>query len=362
MSLKTILSFCFILCLTFHSFSAPKFPFPTNETYKYGIKATNFSYRDVQSVYDVFMANYYEESGNLARIKWDQPSQTVSEGIGYGMMVMVYMDNATNNTQGKFDKLWSYYQKWPNGNGLMHWKINGFSGVAEQNGATDGDLDVAFALVMAYAQWGDEKYKSAAKSLIQKIRTHEVNGGNYLKPGDAWDSEKNPSYFATVALDVFKEVGETNWSTVMSQSYSLLKMCCNGSTGLVPDWCSESGQPSGGERGEYNFDAARTPWRMAHAYAWFGHSDAKDVAEKMCSWIKSNTSGNPTLIKSGYKLDGTPTGDHNIPTFIGPFICAGMVNSTHQTWVNTGYTKLTSFNGDDNYYNESMHDTFYKPK
>jgi len=32
------------------------------------------------------MSRFYEESGDLARIKWDTPSQTVSEGIGYGML------------------------------------------------------------------------------------------------------------------------------------------------------------------------------------------------------------------------------------------------------------------------------------
>lgn len=348
MSQKNIISACIILILVCFAWTAPKFPFPQNGKYKYGIKATNGHHSHVQSVYNVFLKNYYEESGNLARIKFDKPDQTVSEGIGYGMIVMVYMDNATNNTQPKFDKLWNYYKKFRNGNDLMDWKINGFSGVAATGGATDGDLDFPFALTMAYAQWGHAKYKTDAKELIKKIAQHEVNGNNHLKPGDQWDDEKNPSYFATVAMTSFKDVEETgNWSTVMTNCYSLLKKCRNSSTGLVPDWCSESGQPSGGERGEYNFDAARTPWRMAHAYLWHGHSDAKDMADKTVTWIKTKTGNDPSKIMDGYTLNGTATGTYNIPTFIGPFICAGMVDTKHQQWVDDGYTKLKSFNGDD---------------
>lgn len=355
MSLRNIISVTMVLCLTYSIVAAPKYPFPQNGDYKYGIKATNGNESDMQAAYTIFVSNYYEENGNLARIKWDNKAQTVSEGIGYGMLIMVYMDNATNNTQSKFDKLWNYYQKWPNNNGLMHWKINGFTGVEEENGATDGDLDVALALTMAYAQWEDDKYRAAAKDLIDKIRDFEVDRDNYLKPGDVWDEEKNPSYLVTVALDIFKHVGEgTLWPEVLTTSYSLLKKCRNSSTGLVPNWCSKEGAPSSGEKGDYGYDAARTPWRMALAYAWHGHTDAKDIAAKMCSWIKSNTGSDPSAIASGYKLDGTKTENYNIPTFIGPFTCAGMVDASHQSWVNAGYDKLKTFTGDDNYYNESM--------
>ena len=70
---------------------------------------TNYGWSTVQAAYNIFVTKYYEESGDKARIKWDVPTQTVSEGIGYGMIVMVYMDNAANNTQAKFDKLWNTY-------------------------------------------------------------------------------------------------------------------------------------------------------------------------------------------------------------------------------------------------------------
>ena len=45
----------------------------------------------------------------LARIKHDNLQNSVSEGIAYGMLLLVYMDNDENNTQPKFDKIWAYY-------------------------------------------------------------------------------------------------------------------------------------------------------------------------------------------------------------------------------------------------------------
>jgi endo-1,4-beta-D-glucanase Y len=63
---------------------------------------------------------------------------------------MVYMDNATNNTQAKFDKLWKYYNSFLDAKGLMNWKINGFTSANQMNAATDAELDVAIGLLEAY--------------------------------------------------------------------------------------------------------------------------------------------------------------------------------------------------------------------
>ena len=203
-------SFYFIvLFIPFSLFGAPKYPFPQNTKYSYGIlPSTGVNTSNIQKTYADFIKRFYEESNDLARIKWDNPSQTVSEGIGYGMLIMVYMDNVTNNTQAKFDKLWKYYNKFTNDNHkLMHWKINGFNDVAEKNAATDAELDVAMALMQAYKQWGDESYLNDAKALIKRIWDYDVNDNKYLKPGDAWDTKKNPSYFSTAALEIFKNGG-----------------------------------------------------------------------------------------------------------------------------------------------------------
>lgn len=336
-------------------FAAAKFPFPQDLAYPYGIKPAGADHNSVQAAYTVFMTNFYEESGTTARIKWDTPALTVSEGIGYGMLIMVYMDNTANNTQEKFDKLWQTYQNNYDGNGLMNWKINGYSGISGdgQNGATDGDIDVALALCLAYYQWSDNKYKTAATGLLGKIWQFEVNAGKGLKPGDMFDNPKNPSYLITAALSMFPKFDTQDWASVKTNSYSLLKSAQNATTGLVPDWCDDNGAAN--SRGpDYTFDAARTPWRMAMAYCWNGDADAKTVAGKMNSWIQSSTGGDPSLIKSGYRLAGASKGDYNLPTYIGPFACAAMVDNGSQTFLNAAYNRLCTFIDNDNYYNQCL--------
>ena len=348
-------SLILIYLLMFPCFSAfaANYPFPQNSTYAHGILPAEYDASDVQTIYETWKNAHYEESGELARIKFDTASETVSEGIAYGMLIMVFMDNTTNDTQDAFDKLWKYYNNFPNENGLMHWKISGFSSVLGQNAATDAEVDAALALIMAYKQWGDAQYLTDAKALIAKIRQHEVNSNKYLKPGDVWDDKKNPSYFSIVALRLFAEVdtGYTEfWNEVIANSYSLILTARNATTGLVPDWCSESGIPYD----PFKYDAIRVPWRMAWAYLWYGDTDAHTVADDISSWIKTAVSSDPTEVKDGYNLDGSVSGQWNNPTFVGGFATAALVDSQHQAWLDASYTHLVSFTGNESYFNKTL--------
>lgn len=332
------------------------FPFPRNGTYAYGIKASNATSDAVQAAYTDWLTNQYDESGNLARVKFDDPTYTVSEGIGYGMLIMVYMDNATNLTQAKFDKLWAYYKANMNSNKLMNWKIQGYSNSCSGNncnGATDGDLDVALALVMAYKQWGNASYLSDAQAMASAIYGHEVDASQLLKPGDAWNDVKNPSYFSAAALEAFKNVGSQDWSSVLSANYTMVKANTNATSGLVTNWCTAAGGDA--RDNAFGYDAVRTPWRMAIAYAWYGHSDAKTIAGNMANWIVNKTNGQPSGVGDGYAHDGTTTSSYNVATFVGAFGSAGMVDSKYQSWVNSSWTQLASGKASsDSYYHRSL--------
>ena len=333
-------------------FSAARFPFPQNTTNSYGIQPNGALSEDVQQSYEVFIKNYYEERGDLARIKWNDSTKTVSEGIAYGMLATVYMDNSKNNTQSKFDKLWKYYNSFLNNRGLMNWKIRGYDSIAELNAASDAELDAAVALLMAYQQWGEDHYLADAKILTGKIWKYEINRKKYLKPGDAWDDKKNPSYFSIVAFKLFREFDTVNdWAAVIRNSYVLIKASQDSITGLVPDWCSESGDDL---ETNFSYDAIRTPWRMAWAYAWFGDKEAKEIAGKMAGWISKETKGNPSEIGNGYQLDGKRISNFNSATFVSCFACAGIVDTTYQSWCDTAYSKLKSFSGNDGYFSESL--------
>jgi endoglucanase len=350
---------CFIalLIISLIAFGAPKYPFPQAVKYKYGILPANISSDKAQAAYADFYTRLYEENGDQARIKWDKLDTTVSEGIGYGMIIMVYMDNATNSTQAKFDKLWKYYNSNLDKNGLMNWKIYKFPdvGMNGQNSATDAELDVAFALLEAYKQWGDQKYLNDAKSLVDKIVRYEVNSGSgFLKPGDGWDDKQNPSYYSTAAFTLFKNASSYDWGKMIITAYTLLKKSRNTTTGLVPDWCSQDGQA----QDTFSYDAIRVPWRLAWAYCWNGDEDAKTICSDIASWITVKTSGDPAKIVDEYNLDGSNTskGQYQNGTWVGCLASAGLVDAKHQAWLDAAYERLSDTLGPKKevYYSQSL--------
>lgn len=325
-----------LLCVTllgvvgFVSAASPNYPFPQNYKYPYGEIYTGSNVESkIQTLYTTWLGKYYTEGTckgqQCARIKFVQDGEsgtnTVSEGIAYGMLIMVYMDNATNKTQDKFDRLWRYYKANSNGNGFMNWKVNAFtgnvtSGSGNANGATDADVDVATALLLAHKQWGSDgsiDYWNDAKDMISKIWIHEVDqSAKVLKPGDAFNDFDNPCYFITNGLQLFKKSGAStnDWDAIIAGCYSLMKKVANSSTGLIPDWCYSNGTlltglKDGKFESIFGYDAVRIPWRLAHAYAWYGHQDAYDMASKITTWSQTKCGGNPASLKDGYTLNGT---------------------------------------------------------
>jgi endo-1,4-beta-D-glucanase Y len=354
-----------IFLATSQLWAAPRYPFPRNIAYPHGGVVTTSDSESIQDAYSDWLSNQYVENGNEARVAFDDANYTVSEGIGYGMLIFVYMDNSQNNTQSKFDKLWAYYKNRRNGNGLMNWKIQGFNTGCDGtncNGATDADLDVTLALLMAHKQWGNQTYLTDAKSLIDAIRKNELDGSNLYKPGDAWNDYKNPSYFSAATTELFKQVDASNastWNSAITANYGLLKKnTAMSSAGLPSDWCSSDGSPISGKSVPYFFyDAVRVPWRLAIDYAWFGRADANTINSKMTDWASSTTSpikGYAPYIKDGYNLDGSVAAkaSGNVATFVGAFGTAAL--SSDLTWAAKCYRQLKSGAAYDRYYHRCL--------
>ena len=355
------------------------YPFPNNYLYPYGNIYTGTDVQSkIQGLYNAWKTTYYVEgamtgglqSGNpAARILYKKSgfdgSETVSEGIGYGMLAAVYMDNANNNTQSMFNRLWTFYKGNMNSHGLMNSKVLGFtaevaSGTENSYSNTGADIDVAQALLMAHKQWGSAgaiNYITEARALIDSIYVHAVDANNILKSSDGFNGYANPSNYITHAIDLFGKVevvegwqATNRWNAVVSACYSLMKTSRNATTGLVPDWCetpsgnSISGIVDDTYQSYFLYNAIRIPWRMAQAYAWYGHIDAKDVASKITMWAQVNYS-DPSTTWDGYLLNGVafnnPTGNaafsgygtqHN-PCFSGGLSIGAMVDNSLSSYM-----------------------------
>jgi len=355
-----------LLCLSVTAF-AQQYPYPRSFKFKYGYMSSNITSQDANSEYEGWISSYYVEcSGSEARI--DYNGNTVSEGIGYGMVITAYAGD-----QDKFDKLWNYYKKRRNGSGVMNWEYPGCqTNPSGDNGATDGDLDAVMGLLVAVHQWPNKGYESQFEELVGDIRksefVDECEGMVVQKPGDVWGGCEctNPSYYAPgyyrAFAAYFKEKGDSDnasfWTRAADDAYTILFRNQNSSTGLVSAWTNSSGAagPCGGAVGggggadTYQYDACRTPWRIAVDYLWWGSSDAKKFLEPIVGFVNTKVGGIENVV-DGYKLDGTETGQwHNVP-FVGSFALAAM--STSQADADTYMKHFVTVKG-ENYFNTCL--------
>ena len=275
--------------------SAGQYPFPQNMKHPHG---TIIEYADTDIIkehYKLWKKAWYRASDGWV-LAPEGTCSTVSEAIAYGMLISVYMDD-----QDVFKNL---YKTWTgnsvNGGG-MNWRIGCSGGTGT---ASDADFDAALALVMASKQWNDDSYLTAGKNLISWIASNDI-ASNKIKPGNQWNDGFNPSYATTANFKLFQDVAGGSWSSVISQAYTDLNACQNSKTGLVPDWCDwNSHEPiltSAAVSNDIGFydDAARTPWRMAWAYYWYGDTKAQAFNKKVVDWLIPTTR-TASGVNSGY--------------------------------------------------------------
>jgi len=386
--MQKILLPIFLCAIVAYSQTTVNYPYPQRKLYGNGtISAVNSTAdADLKAQFQAYITNFYEEGNcsgtkDCARIKFYDPDETqanngkdwtVSEGIGYAMLMAVYFSDKTKSYQSEFDKLWKYYQKWSQSSGgLMHWKINGFSSVNQTGSASDADFDVALALVMANYQFGGTSYLNDAKTLIAKIRQKDFDSNGLHLPGDSWgnsaDNNRNPSYVAPAAFQIFKEIEgnqNTAWDNIISKNYTFLTTNKNSTSGLPSDWANTSGTPQqcsacGYTGTKYGQDAVRAPWRWATAKAWFNHTQANTLLgsssnNTLAYWVNGK---NATDIKGPIDLNGTmPSKGNSNASYIGSLMCALMNVSAYQSKLNKYFNTMVgqTDRANSSYYNQSM--------
>ncbi len=344
-------------------------PFGTNTTYPGShIMPTNLpsggtygASQDAANAYNQWKTNYVESCGGTPerfRVTFDTPSETVSEGIAYGMLLAAYAAD-----QALFNGLWQYYKDNMNTNGVMNWKIGGCSGTLGSGGATDAEIDAANALIVANYQWPNttspHDYAADASALITAVKDYEIQPSNQNGPyqtnnGDAWgfgNNCRNPSYQAPAYYKVFADFmpsQSTLWNNAVNASYGLLNANVNTSTGLVSNWSDHTGTPNTcNGPDEYGWDACRNPWRMGTDVAWYSDANAKAICNDMAAWIQSVGVAN---VKGPLPQNGTG-GSYHSPAFISTWAVGVMgSNSTYQTLLNDIYTETVAITDNPPFY------------
>jgi len=306
-------------------------------------------------------------------------SKTVSEAHGFGMVILAFMAGHDSQAHARFDDMYRYFTDHPSANSpdLMAWSQD--SQCRNNQGpdsATDGDLDIAYALLLADRQWGSAgsiDYKKEAKRVIKGIKGKEVSRnsrwtllGDWADSGDFYNSTRTSDFMPGHFVSFGNATNDASWTTLNDGIYDVVaKIQANysSSTGLLPDFVqnppnakpARAGFLEGPNDGAYSWNACRDPWRLGVHFLVTGDARAKTAMQKLNGWIKSKTNRNPAKIRAGYKLNGNPLGDSNYLTmaFAAPFGVSAMVDSSNQQWLNDLWSTVEGF-GIEGYYEDSI--------
>ena len=250
---------------------------------------------------------------------------------------------------------------------LMCWKIPADENVVSDDCATDGDLDMALALLLAHEQWGDAAYLVEATNYLNNIASALVRKDYSLRLGDWNDAvgQTRPSDFMPANFQSFYlTTGNGFWTNVEGQCYAILDQLQTNFapvTGLVPDFSVKSSNGwiparakflEGAHDGQYNYNSCRVPWRIGLAAWYYGDERARRTLSRFMAWAVSHQAA-PINFKAGYKLDGSDIGGNSYDSacFIAPTGVAAMVTS-NQAWLNRTFSY--AINRRETYFEDSV--------
>lgn len=295
---------------------------------------------------------------------------TVSEAHGYGMLILPLMAGVDPEAQELFDAMHAYFVDHPsvNSDALMAWSQDA---ACDSNmgadSATDGDLDIAYGLLLADAVWGsggEVDYLGEALRVIDAIWEHEVGDGAWLLLGD-WAQADTEYYQATRSSDLMPghlaafagASGDARWDALADSVVDTVEAVQGAhapDTGLLPDFIRLDGEPvpaepgflESSDDGAYSWNACRDPWRLAT-----GPARARDAASRIVTWMEQETDGDPARLRAGYALDGTPLADTDYLSmaYAAPAGAGGLSAAAHRPWLDAAWALALTAEPDDYY-------------
>jgi hypothetical protein len=400
---------------------APARPFPQHASYRSGsILPSHVSQAamddSVRSFYQQWKKHYILTGCDQGEAYvWFEGTRgtniCVSEGQGYGMVIVALMAGFDPDAQATYDALYRYYKSHPSQSSpqLMAWCQNKDCHSIDGSTATDGDMDIAYSLLLADAQWGHSgtiPYREEALEIMAAIHRQEVNPQTYCVmesnssgPGSKDFFDMRSSDFMPDHIRAFRKAsGDAAWDTVLDNNYRVfryLQKTYSPAAGLVPDFIKQikigtRGKDRAGKAsakggpldapdsdladnvsaipaqphylesqydGLYNFNACRVPWRVAADYLIAGDTTAAGFLTPINRWIRATTKDNPDNISAGYNLSGEdlPRRNYEALCFIAPFAVSAMISRDNQPWLNKSWDYLVHFHQKDfDYYDNSI--------
>ncbi|MCF8208936.1 MAG: hypothetical protein K9K38_05970, partial [Rhodoferax sp.] len=151
---------------------------------------------------------------------------------------------------------------------LLAWRWTPNEGVTDKNNASDADLFVVWALLLAHRQWKHAPYQAQAREMMLALREkllRKTSRGTILLPG-AVGFEKpegttvNLSYWVFPALDEIARADPApEWQDLKRTGIDLLREGRFGRWGLPADWTLLGDKLSPAQVPRFGYDAVRIP-------------------------------------------------------------------------------------------------------
>ncbi len=310
---------------------------------------------------------------------------TTSEAHGYGMLITALMAGHDPRARERFDGLYRFYRAHPADDApqLMAWnQVAGCRDAPGDSGsATDGDLDIGFALLLADAQWGSAgaiDYRGAALALLEQalrldvLETTDVPslGSDARAMETRYQHGTRTSDFMPDHFRAFAHAtGEPRWQHVADASLDLAAQVQRtfSPAGLLPDFIVETQtlhpRPAppryleGPHDGQYAWNACRVPWRLATDWLITGDPRSLAVVQKITAFFAQQTRGQTGAIGEGISLAGEPLPDANGQSlaFLAPLTVAALLPGADPAWRDALWTDLVSRQlEDDDYYGNTL--------
>jgi endo-1,4-beta-D-glucanase Y len=330
---------------------------------------------------------------------------TTSEAHGYAMIITAIMNEWDPEAHDVFDNLLAMIQKYPSRNtaALMAWGIAPKCAplkMDDADSASDGDLDMGYALLLAEKIWGNAgkyNYGALAKTMMTALKAGDMNPDTKLAKLGDFVAAGDSSYYYTRGSDFMvdhyrafaKASADAFWMGSVDAVYKLVDFMQTNfapETGLIPDFMmntntampaqvplSVTNQKGGLEEGlhtDYDYNSCRVPWRLATDYVVTGDPKVKARLTKINAFIQKQTGGDPAKIVDGYSLKGEPwmvdpkqppetssTGMPIVPgengCFTSSFGTGAIVDAQNQAWVDAVWKFMNAkkFDAEDEYTN-----------